>query len=237
MQPTSPDKLLIGKRPVGTIGYISGKMVSEEFMWSLMQMQAMSYEYFLQPGTYLHIDHSTVSGQVIARNELVAKMQGDWLLQLDSDHTFEPDLLFKMMRLFEAQNLDVLTGLYCFREPPHNPVLYQYHDGQYKNIVDWGGDGEAQLLPIDAAGAGCLLVRRRVFDKIRAAHDCMPFCQFGKFTTDDFSFFERCRVLGIKSYCAVQVDFRHMGMSKYGIKDFDKRYAVPVILQTAQALA
>lgn len=214
--------LLVGKRPVGTFAYIGTGVGFDDFYWSFIQLVAMSYEYFIQPGTYVHIDHSCISGQITARNELVLKMQGDWLLQFDSDHQFDPDIAFRLLQLFEANNLDVLVGYYGYKSPPHNPVLYRYVDGEYKNVTSWGTPGlDVKLLPIDAAGGGCLLVRKRVFDAIKAEFKCLPFSPEAPFTTDDFSFFEKCRKLGIKSWCAPHIECKHLSINGYGLSDYD----------------
>src|SRR5689334_14256902 len=108
--------IFIGKRPVGSIGYIGGSMVFEQFAFSMIQMTAMLHEYYLKPGEYIHFDHGTGSGQNDARNELVAKAQGHWLLQLDSDHDFEPDLALQLLQIFEDCKLDVLVGYYAYKQ-------------------------------------------------------------------------------------------------------------------------
>lgn len=213
--------LIHGRRPLGTVAYIATPFVPEAFMWSFAQLLTCCAEYVAPNGYYIHPDHATGSGQIIARNELVKKMQGDWLLQIDSDHTFEPDLLLRMLTLFENNKLDVLTGIYHYKQPPHNPVLFQYEDGKYKAILGWDRHDEVKLLPIGAAGGGCLLVRRKVFDRIRNEQNAMPFDQCPPSLYDDFNFFERCRLLGIKCWCAPHVEALHLGIQGYGSADYD----------------
>ncbi len=214
-------------QPLGTVAYIAQPMVLEPFLWSFAQLLCASHEYACPPGFYIHPEHATGSGQIIARNELVKKMQGGWLLQIDSDHTFDPDLLLRMLTLFDGNNLDVLVGLYHMKEPPHNPVLYQYENGEYKGVLNWGSRKDVKLLPIDAAGAGCLLVRRSVFDRIREEFKCDPFDPMPPFKWDDFNFFERCRRLGIKCWCAPQIEAEHLAVRGYGSKDYDPRLFEP----------
>jgi len=227
MQPTN---LLTGKKPLGTIAYIATASVAEPFMWSFSQLVAGCAEYVSPPGYYVHVDHGVGSAQIMARNELVKKMQGDWLLQIDSDHVFDPDLVLRMLSLFEGHHLSVLTGLYHFKEPPHNPVLYQYApDGNYKAVLDWGHRDEVKLLPIGAAGAGCLMVRRSVFDLIRKEQDAEPFSPCPPFQYDDFNFFERCRLLKIPCYCAPHIEALHLGSRAYGSKDYDPKMFKPAL--------
>lgn len=213
--------MIVANQPLGTIAYISGNHVPEPFCFAFAQLIQCCSEYVAPPGYYIHPDHSTEPGQIAARNQLVQKMQGGWLMQLDSDHTFDPDLLLRMLTLFENHKLDVLCGRYHYKQPPHNPVLYQYNDGKYSAILDWGLRDEVKLLPIGAAGAGCLLVRRSVFDRIKAEQNAMPFDPFPPYKYDDFSFFERCRVLGIQPYCAPQIEALHLGTTGYGGEHYD----------------
>ena len=208
------------KRPLGTVAYIGQPMILEPFLWSFAQLIAGSYEYVCQDGQYIHIDHATGSGQILARNELVKKMQGDWLFQIDSDETFEPDMLLRMIQLFDGNKLDVLCGLYHMKQAPHNPVLYQYQEGEYKAILNWGQRDEVRLLPIGAAGAGCLLVRRSVFDRMRAEFNCEPFDACPPYKWDDFNFFERCRRMGIQAYCAPLIEAEHLAIQGFGSKDY-----------------
>jgi GT2 family glycosyltransferase len=224
------DSLLFGRKPAGTIAYTAVNFMLESFGWAYTQLLLLSNEYS-PSGTYIHPDHATTSGQINTRNELVTRMQGDWLLQLDSDHDFEPDLAIRMLNLFERHKLDVLVGFYCYKEAPFNPVLFQYVEtpdgGEFNGIVDWGSQQEGsrkediKLLPIGAAGAGCLLVRRAVFDRITQETGRMPFSapEGYKNNFDDFNFFEHCRRLGIKCWCAPQIEVAHLRITGYGMSD------------------
>jgi hypothetical protein len=213
-----PTSLIYGKQPLGTVAYISRDHVPEPFCIALAQLISFCYEYVVPPGRFIHPDHSCAADKIPARNELVQKMQGEWLLQLDSDQVFEPDLLLRLLQLFEAHDLDVLTGLYTYKQPPYNAVLYQYKDDGYHGMLDW--ERQFKLLPVGAAGAGCLLVRRRVFDRIKAEQKALPFDPVGIYKTDDFSFFERCRLLDIKCWTAPQVELEHLSTRGVGAKDF-----------------
>lgn len=213
--------LIYGRRPIGTVSYIGQGVNPEPFTWAFAQLVQFCYEYVVPPGFHLHVDRSALSGQVGARNELVKKMQGDWLLQLDNDETFDPDLVMRMLQLFESQQLDVLTGIYHFKQKPYNPVLFQYVEGQYRAMINWDNKEEVRLMPVGAAGGGCLLVRRSVFDRIRKEQGAFPFDTCPPYATDDFNFFERCRRLGIKCWCAPQIEAQHLLTMGIGGSDYD----------------
>ena len=61
-----------------------------------------------------------------SRNNLAkhaVKMGADYVLWLDSDMIFEPDLLENMLDTMQANNLDILSGIYYRRKAPFSPVL------------------------------------------------------------------------------------------------------------------
>jgi hypothetical protein len=220
------------KTPIGTIGVMGGVgSVAYDFMWSLAQMVQFNNEYLCGQDQYIHLSRATVSYHPVARNELVTKMQGDWLLQLDTDHAFNPNLLIRMLRLFNGSDpkVDVLTGIYTYRAYPHQPVLFQF-DGQGMRHVGGWEDPEAPLARVSAGGAGCLLVRRSVFDHIRDNWRNEKGEKEGPFNiippySEDNSFFIRCLKLGIPVYAALKVECHHLTTKRLTMDDFDKTYA------------
>ena len=78
-----------------------------------------------------------------ARNELARqaiKSEADWVLWLDSDMVFEPDLLKKMLKVCEENDIDFLTGLCFRRKPPYTPTLFDRldkmeHGASYTTIM------------------------------------------------------------------------------------------------------
>lgn len=223
------------KRCLGTVAFVGRDVNPTEFTSCWGRMIQFLYEYYVEPGTYIHVDESSGSGQIRARNELSVKMQGDWLLQVDTDHTFDPDMALRLLNLMQGGQLDVVTGLYHFKEPPFDPVVFRYIDGKYHPLAGW--DRSVKLLSIDAAGAGCLLVRRSVFDRLRTHYNEHPFDPIGPYNTDDFNFFERCRRIGVQSWCAVQVEARHLTRRAIGLADFDSSFCGDAIQTSAQARA
>ena len=128
---------------------------------------------------------------------------------LDTDLAFEPDLAARLVRFFELNKLDVLCGIYPYKSHPHFPVVYMHEpeSDRHEIMADW--DRSLSLLPIDSAGAGLLLVRRTVFERITSELHESPFDRYpGK--GEDHSFFMRLRKLGIQAYCAPHVEADHL---------------------------
>src|SRR5438132_11192700 len=210
--------MLIQNKVIGTVGVMGGiPFLHTEFAWSLLQMAEYNHDYLLQPGEHVHYEKATVSFHPLARNDLVAKMLGDWLLQLDTDHLFEPDLLVRLLVHMEHFQCDVLTGVYCHRGAPHPPVLYNWYDGnKIRHIIDW--DRSVKGFEIGSAGGGVLLVKRKVFERIRDELGDEPF-SIVEHMGEDHSFFWRLKLLGMKPYCASRIQSYHLATTPIMLSD------------------
>lgn len=200
-----------GLRALGTIAMMGGTMSRPEpNVWSIIDMIQYNYEALVEPGSYIYYPKPPrASLHDIARNAIVRDMRGDWLLMIDSDMQFDPDAAARMLRIMHSYDLDVVSGVYPYKDHPTVPVLSAYdeeHDhGQ--NIIDWNRDCE--IFQFYGGGAGCLLVRKRVFDRMLAELHEQPFSRRGE-RGEDFSFFARCRELKIECWCAWRVKFGHL---------------------------
>lgn len=218
--------MLLSKRPIGTIAYMGGVMsLPEPFVWSWTQMVQYNTEYVCESGEYIHYNRATVSYHSFARNSLADNLQGDWLLQLDTDITFEPDLLARMLYKMDKFNIDILTGLYLYKSPPHPPVAYGYDPKTKQKVMlgDW--QKNADLVPLKGAGAGCLLVRRNVFERIKSELNESPFDIYmddKSPLSEDHSFFERCWKLKIPVYAAPEIWVNHLTYKPLKEVDYDK---------------
>ena len=207
--------MLMGRNVLGTVGIMGGvPMVHTEFCRAYGDLRAYTERHVLRPTddilwlSTIHSYHAT------ARNWLVDNALGEWLMMLDCDQEFSPNLVRRMLGYYYAHKLDVLTGVYYQRADPYMPVLWRYDadkdapndKARYQFIT---GIPDDRLVRIDAAGAGCLLVRRTVFDRVRAECGVPPF-QPEDGMSEDFSFFDRCRRLGIKSYVAPMIETTHL---------------------------
>ena len=222
--------MLLAKRPIGTCAYLGGLgFLNEDFCWSFVQMVQYGNEFICRPsqGEYIHLDRSTTSDRAGARNLLAQRFLGEWLFTSDADHKFEPDLLSRMLALFNAphpdtgERVDVLSGFYRYKSYPHLPVLYHYDEAtkHHQHIGDM--DFTKPLIRVHCAGAGCLLVRRCVFDRIRAELNEDPFAELHPYS-EDFSFFTRLRALDIKVYVAPQIRSDHLLIKPVTDEMFDR---------------
>lgn len=227
---------LLGNQPIGTIAYLGGlPAVLEPFCWAWGQMIQANSELLAGPGQYVHYDKATVSLHSFARNSLVERFLGDWLLMLDTDHAFEPDLAVRLVTLltvYREFNVGVISGIYCHRAGPRSPVIYQWNkDGTgLLPIGDWDVESHPRLIQVGSAGGGALLVRRWVYDRIRTELHEDPF-EIHKPFGEDHSFFYRLRTLEIPAYAAMQVESPHLEVRAFGLDDFD-HIALPISSRT-----
>lgn len=162
-----------------------------------------------------------------ARNELARqaiKSEADWVLWLDSDMVFEPDLLKKMLKVCEENNIDFLTGLCFRRKPPYTPTLFDRldkmeHGASYTTIMSVpegrfkvGGCGFAGVfMSTDVLLSVAARFGGRMFDPLEG---------FG----EDVSFCWRARQCGYEIWCDSDIELGHIG-SMVVTREFFEAYS------------
>ena len=211
----------IQKNVIGTICYLGRWALPEEFCWSWGQMIQYNNEFLLKRGEVIHLLRGNTSGQYLTRNFAAAMMQGEWLLMLDSDHSFDPDVVYRMLRIMNRDDLDVLSALYQYKEEPHEFVAYVREGQKYSHVSGFDFTIPNQAIQINSAGAGTLLIRRRAFEKIAAELGERPFDPIGEYG-EDFSFFRRLEKVGMRGWLAPNIHTRHLTTKAIDLGDFDK---------------
>jgi glycosyltransferase involved in cell wall biosynthesis len=91
----------------------------------------------------------------------------DYLFSIDSDIAFPADTLKKMLN----HDVDMVSGIYIQRIPETHTIEIMRRNTQggitHVNFADIAGQG---LVPIDASGFGCLLIKSKVFKAIPYPH-------------------------------------------------------------------
>jgi hypothetical protein len=213
---------------IGTIGIMSGcGYTPTPFLWSIVDLaehecrQAERHGYSIQWVFAGETEHAK------ARNSLVESTEGDWLFMLDCDHKFSGDILTRLLSamnaldLYGGERVQALTGVYVTRSRPIIPQLYEW-DEETEGVVPVIAYPRESCFPVGAAGAGCLLVRREVFGRIRDELGEKPFdhvyTRFGRLG-EDLSFCWRLRRLGVVLWCDPQCVSYHIGAVAYGPGD------------------
>lgn len=187
-------------------------MVAAEFALSLSNLQK--------------IDQCAVLGKIgslvyVARDELAkaaVACNADYIFWLDSDMTFDPDILKRMMDVIQREDIDILSGLYFRRVEPYTPTLFEHLDVK-DDIVEWKNFHHIPAEPFEIAGCGfgCVLMKTDIAVEVQTKFNAMftPLNGVG----EDLAFCWRARQCGYRIWCDPRITLGHVG---YNIvtKDF-----------------
>lgn len=187
--------------------------IPSQFTDALVNMLQYSQQTLCSQDEYIYYDYARISYHESGRNTLAADFVGDWLLQLDTDHAFAPDLLERLLLAKSSVSARVISGIYGYKVSPHSPVAHQWNkpddpnDYTFTALTHW--DRTKNIIEIGPCGGGCLLVDRSVFDEIEQKLGQQPFSIIPGLS-EDYSFFLRCKLCGIKTYLATRVQAHHL---------------------------
>lgn len=137
----------------------------------------------------------------------------DYVLWLDSDMTFEPDLLEKM--LAEVGDRPVLSGLCFGRRPPFRVCLYsditvtqEANGGHMPKAIVYADYPRDELIEVAGCGWACVLQRVDMLDVMLTVYG-VPFFPIGGLG-EDLSFCYRARQLDYKMYADTRLKIGHL---------------------------
>jgi hypothetical protein len=110
------------------------------------------------------------------RNDLVERFlaygKADWLWMVDSDMTFGPDIVERLMEFADPETAPIVGGL-CFgfdSDGEVQPTLFGLHQADDEDDVQviryhtWDPDS---MFQVAATGAACLLIHKSALERIR----------------------------------------------------------------------
>jgi hypothetical protein len=209
------------QRCVGTIAMVTRDNVSAQTAISWL-MEDRSY---MGPGEYNQ--RFIIQGNVLVhqRNECIQKMDGDWILFIDSDMAFQPGAVSTLVQTREKFDLDILGGLCFQRTPPFQPTMYVLAanaDHGYTFLEQWQEDAAVE---VDATGMAFCLIHKRVFDRIlrkqtgegfpdletRQSMTPPPFFRWQGEYGEDFLFCREAQEAGNRIFVDTSVKVGHVG--------------------------
>lgn len=215
------------------LGYLSPQHVMADFMESLLYLQMYDFagaKRLVDGGGMLPVRAGcNLAGP---RNEMVrkflAKSGADWLLTVDSDMIFMPDMMERLLEHADPEAAPIVGGL-CFGfdgEGQIQPTLYGFiGDEQSPQVVrfhEWPPDA---MFQVAATGGAALLIHRTVFERMRdfrhpsrpgrtGFNDAYPWFQElehdGRPVSEDIGFCWRAGLLGIPVYVNTAVQLGHV---------------------------
>lgn len=149
----------------------------------------------------------------VARNTLALDFKGDYIFFIDDDVLPPFDTITKLIQ----HNKDIVAGLYFAKQRPHFPQIFlrsKKTKGRYDSVINYPKN---ELIEVDACGAGCMLIKKEVFEKLKK-----PYFQYiprGEKTPrigEDFYFCEKVKKAGFKIYCDTSIICKHIGTTYIG---------------------
>lgn len=90
----------------------------------------------------------------------------DYMLWLDCDMAIPPTVIQRMVSYFEKyENIEAVTGLYTWKEPPFLPHVYSTYNEQSKKFKMGATFPLDKPFDVDGAGFGCLMIKSEVFKR------------------------------------------------------------------------
>lgn len=160
------------------IGVVHGPRWGSNFGASLLQLVVSELDdHLMADGLFFQFSGS---GNLIAsRNEIARAFlnsKAEWMLGLDSDVGFDPDVIRVLRDAAEEASARFVTGVYVvtqqalsdgrggYRVTPA-PAVYKFVDDGFVNYNEIIGS-PVRLHEVDACGAGCSLIHRSVFEDV-----------------------------------------------------------------------
>lgn len=149
------------------------------------------------------------------RNELVAQFlehtDSQWLLMLDADEQLGLDVFDKLIATVHDKERPIVAGLYFGAwpgdlYPTAMPLIFRRvaDSTRFLPVTDYPAD---EVIEIDSAGTGCLMVHRSVFEAFQSQatpHEGKTWCWFrdmpvnGDWFSEDHYFCARAQELGYR---------------------------------------
>lgn len=179
--------------------------VPTQFCMSLAMLQTSGdCKLVMSPGSLIYTSRNNLATQALQE-------EYDYVFWLDSDMTFAPDTLIRMMDTLQKRDLDFLTGLYFRRVPPFSPVLFDRLEIKMHDVCSWSNFETIpdDIFEIGGCGFGCVLMKTDMFIDVQSQFNNM-FSPIGN-NGEDVAFCWRARQCGYKLYCDPSVICGHVG--------------------------
>jgi len=191
------------------IGYVHPDQISAHFHKSLVGV--MLWDRHTSKRVDQVIDMFSGPRIASARNMIVEafldQTSAEWLWMLDTDMVFPPTMLDSLCSIVDADESPIVSAL-CFAGGRSGTVV-----PTIRVAVSDGSDGAVEmavvseyppdsLCSVDATGAACVMIHRRVFEAIREHYQDRGFIWFAESETmgrdygEDVVFCLRARALG-----------------------------------------
>lgn len=159
-----------------------------------------------------------------ARNRLVINALNngcDYMLWLDSDMTFEPDIMVRLYEDLQQEGVDFVSGLCFKRALPTKPTIIKklvWNEKEDGTVEHWADSYEDypkdSLFEIAGCGFAAVMCRTKYILDVADHFGMSPFSPV-PYLGEDFSFCIRAKAMGKKMFCDSRVKLGHIGTMIY----------------------
>jgi len=149
-----------------------------------------------------------------AREKLIEQaleMQPDYIFCLDIDHTFQRDIIERLIRHIDDGKL-IVSGVTAVRRSGQ-PLVYDFKEGEDYRVYYRLNVPKNKLIKVGGVGMGCgVMMQPKVFTEILKP----PYFQQGwdvereKRIGEDVFFFQKCNKAGIDVWCDTGIVLGHL---------------------------
>lgn len=194
-----------GVTPDGTIGIPAVENMHNVFtvaMLSLLYAATKPYKVIVPYN--LPVDR--------ARNAVVAQREGKYVWFIDSDQTFNVNILENLLQAEKP----VITGVVYKKIAPYGACIYEKDKETYgyKHVLF---PLKERYYTVDMCGTGCLLVQNAVFDRLK---DKQPYFWYNDKHGEDIHFIEKVRDAGYEVWVDSALPIGHTTLVEIGAEDF-----------------
>ena len=155
------------------VGYVHGTHEDTLFSHCLQRLHQYDDKVgsgYLNHGNWL----ATLGGTSIprGRNKIVGeflKTDCDWLWFVDTDETFDPDIIERLVASADPVERPIVSGMVMTYRPASNPPVSPafVRLDEHNRLVTFRILPAARMIEVAAVGAGCLFVHRSVYEKVQ----------------------------------------------------------------------
>jgi Glycosyl transferase family 2 len=216
--------------PIGTIGIPSRDHINAQTASSLM---TTDMRFAIEAGRGVP-KIEMILGNVLPwqRNEIINRMEGDWILFIDDDMVWRPDTVARLVATQQENDFDIVGAL-CFRRAfPFQPTMYmreQPDEGLYNFREKWA---EGEIVEVDATGMAFCLIHKRVFemliegpippfeDRRRIGGPPPNFFHWYGSMGEDLRFCQEAKAKGARIFVDTSIEVGHISEVTIGRDDF-----------------
>lgn len=180
----------------------SGDDLAVQFVQSLLALRPVDQvEVKIHEGSLVYLARELLSVYAIDH-------QYDYVLWLDSDMVFMPDLLEKLME----DDKDIVAGMFFQRRPPCWPAIWKeltVGEAGERSDTRYLDYPENELFEVEACGMAAVLMKTEVLQNVYDTYHRMfePISGYG----EDLSFCIRAKNCGYKIWCDSRIEVGHRG--------------------------